>query len=140
MRTSASGTSRSPRGTDSEARELELLGVVFGQEPQRFRAKVLEFDRGARLRRAARLSGLLLGGALLSVPIPGWHLVGVPGFLVASVVLGLRRLRQDRLVESISGPCPACGEVPEIALPGTVRFPLTLPCPRCGEYLTLSEA
>jgi hypothetical protein len=126
-----------PRG--GAAREIELTAEVFGHEPGRYRARTREFDRAARVRRAARVFGLLLAGALISLPIPAWHLIGVPGFLIAAIVMGVRRLREERVVESAVGLCPACGDASNLDLPDTVRFPHTLPCPRCGEYVRLSQ-
>jgi hypothetical protein len=77
--------------------------------------------------------------ALLSVPLPGWHFAGVPGFLIASLVLARRRLRQEFEFESVRGPCPACRSDQEHAVPGAARFPLVVPCPGCGEFLQLQE-
>jgi hypothetical protein len=120
-------------------RSLELDAEVFGHAPVAVRARVVDLDPPARVRRALRPALPLVGGALLSAAIPGWHFIGVPAFVVAALVLGLRRLRQARIVESVSGPCPACGEPVEWAVPGAVRFPDTFPCPRCREFVRLRE-
>jgi hypothetical protein len=121
-------------------RSLELRAEVFGQEPAVANARVVDLDRKHRLGRALRIALLMLIGALLSLPIPVWHLIGVPGFVIAAVVLGARRLRQDRVVESVSGPCPACHESVDYAVPDNARFPETFPCPRCSEFVRLQES
>jgi hypothetical protein len=121
-------------------RNLELKAEVFGHEPTLASARVVELGRKRRVVRALRIALLLLGGALLSLPIPVWHLVGVPGFVIGAVVLGARRLRQTRLVESVSGPCPACHESVEYAVPDSVRFPEAFPCPVCREFVKLGES
>jgi hypothetical protein len=120
-------------------RELELRAEVFRHAPGVARARVLELDRRARLGRALRVVLPLLAGALLSLPIPAWHLVGVPGFAIAALVFGVRRWRQPRVVEQVEGGCPACGEKVRWAVPDSARFPDTYPCPRCREFVKLSE-
>jgi hypothetical protein len=120
-------------------RALELSAEVFGHEPVTVRARVVELDRAARLRRALRIALPFLGGALVSAPIPGWHFIGVPAFAGAALVLGLRRLRQERIVASVAGPCPACREPVGYAVPDSVRFPDIFPCPRCGDFVKLQE-
>ena len=121
-------------------RSLELRAEVFGQEPAVASARVIDLDRKRRVGRALRIALLMLMGALVSLPIPVWHLIGVPGFLIAAVILGARRLRQDRFVESVSGPCPACHESVDYPVPDGARFPDTFPCPRCSEFVRLQES
>ena len=121
-------------------RSLELRAEVFGQEPAVASARVVDLDRKHRVGRALRIALLMLMGALVSLPIPVWHLIGVPAFLIAAVVLGARRLRQDRFVESVSGTCPACREPVDYPVPDGARFPDTFPCPRCSEFVRLQES
>jgi len=111
---------------------VEVAASVWGHEPARFHAVVRHFSQAERRARARRALLLLLLGALLSVPIPGWHFVGVPGFLAAAVVIARRRLRQELRIESLSGRCPACGAEQTLAPP---ELPASVPCAGCGEYL-----
>ena len=90
------------------------------------------------MRRALWIGLPLLGLALLSLPIPGWHFIGVPGFAIASFVLARRRLAQELEIEEMSGPCPACASAQAYPVPGAAPFPLTLACPGCQEFLKLS--
>lgn len=117
---------------------LSLRASCYGSEPVRFAARVVALDRAARGRRAAAVFFPLLAGALLSLPVPGWHLLGVPGFAIAAVVLGRRRLRQTRIVEAIEGPCPSCRGRPDYPVPGP-DLPFTVRCPSCGEFLNVRE-
>jgi hypothetical protein len=116
---------------------MEIETSVHGHEPTVFEAVAQRFDAAQRRARARRVFFPLLLGALLSVPIPGWHFVGVPGFLVAAILMARRRLRQEILVESVSGRCPACG-VEQTLEAGLDGLPASLPCPACGEFLQLS--
>jgi len=118
-------------------RELALAAEAYGHEPGRLVARVNDFDRAARWRRSARVSVPLMLGALLSVPIPGWHFAGVPGFLVAAFVFGRRRLNQPYEVTSLEGACPACSNPQSFEPPA--GFPVRLPCPGCGEFLKIDE-
>ena len=118
--------------------ELRLAARSHGREPSSLRARVTRYDRPARVRRAAAVFFPLLAAALVSIPIPGWHLAGVPGFLIAAFVLGRRRLRQELAIESIEGPCPACAADREYPPAERSAFPMTVRCPACGEFLKLS--
>ncbi len=118
--------------------ELPLAAESHGREPSRLLARVAPYDRPARLRRAAAIFLPLLAAALVSLPIPGWHFAGVPGFLIAAFVLGRRRLRQAFAIDSIEGPCPACALDREYAPADSGAFPMTVRCPSCGEFLKLS--
>lgn len=117
---------------------MELRAEVYGHEPERFLAEAQHFEPAERRARARRVFLPLLLGALLSLPIPGWHFVGVPGFLVAAFLIAARRRRQEFLIESLSGRCPACGAEQALASLGLDALPASLPCPGCGEYLQLS--
>ncbi|MBW2279352.1 MAG: hypothetical protein JRG76_10730 [Deltaproteobacteria bacterium] len=116
---------------------LELRAEVWGHEPGRMRARVTLFTPAQRRARARRVLLLLLLGALLSAPIPGWHFVGVPGFIAGAVILSRRRRRQEVLVHSLGGTCPACGGEQEIERAGFESLPASVPCPGCGEFLKL---
>ena len=118
-------------------REIELSAEAYGHEPSRLRGYVVDYDRRMRLRRAAAISAPLFAGALLSIPIPGWHFIGAPGFGIAAFVLGRRRLRQAWEMSSLEGPCPACEA--QQSLPSPSELPASVVCPGCGEYVKVSE-
>ncbi len=116
---------------------MEVRAEVYGHEPVSFRAQAQYFSPAERRARARRAFLPLLLGALLSLPIPGWHLVAVPGFLVAAFLIARKRRRQELQIHSLQGRCPACGEEQEIAQAGLDALPASLPCPGCGEFLKL---
>ena len=117
---------------------MEVRAEVYGHEPVSFRAQAQHFSPAERRARARRAFLPLLLGALLSLPIPGWHLVAVPGFLVAAFLIARKRRRQELHIESLSGRCPACGEGQMLTPSGLDELPTSLPCPGCGEYLQIS--
>ena len=97
---------------------------------------------GRRVARALRVASGLWGAALLAVFIPIAHFVLVPTLLVLGAVLGALRLRQDRVIVSVVGPCPRCGRAGEFPL-DTRRATsqrLTLPGCHTNEDLTLDGA
>jgi len=115
--------------------------TAYGKDPSILEVTLVEFDRATRARRAAKISLPLLAGAIESVPVPGWHFVGVPGLLGASIVMGRRRWRQRARIESLAGDCPACG-VPIAQEPpaelGSADVELArMRCEPCGEFLKL---
>ncbi len=121
-------------------REFELRAESHGCEPSGVRGRVTHFNRGERVRRAAKIFFPLLAAALASLPIPAWHLAAVPGFLIAALVLGVRRLRQSERVEALEGPCPACARGQTFPIPERLVLPLTLRCSACGEFVKLQSA
>ena len=122
---------------DTSPPELSLAASCYGRPDVEFVARVVHFDAATRWRRALSVAGLLVGGAIVSLPIPGWHFLGVPGCLVCAVWLGRRRFRERLRVDSAEGPCPACGAATRVS-PGT-ELPFTQACPACGEFLKLSQ-
>jgi hypothetical protein len=142
------GTSAEPSHTGGAApsrvpgssRERRAVTVeTFGHEPVDLACEVERHDRASRIRRSLGTAGAMLGGAVLSLPIPGWHFVAVPAFLVAAVVLGLRRLRQEQSIGAISGACPACGTTLALRVSPATRFPHTVTCPHCRSFLKLRD-
>ncbi|MEE8558205.1 MAG: hypothetical protein V3T14_10005 [Myxococcota bacterium] len=110
---------------------------TYGRPTSTFSVDVTSLNRRRRLGRAARISLPLLLGAMVSLPVPAWHLFAVPGFLIAAGVLGVRRLREHELLGPIRGSCPACETPQELPPPPGRRFPFVAPCPGCGAYLTV---
>jgi hypothetical protein len=123
------------RAQAAELAQFPLQAESYGCVPQKLEARAQHFGRAARMRRAGRLAGLLFLGALLSAPIPLLHLVSVPGFLAAAVWLGVKRLRQHSAIEAVSGPCPACGQPQQYAVPPEASFPLVTTCPGCRDFI-----
>ena len=121
-------------------REFELRAESHGCEPSAVRARTTQFTRGERIQRAAKIFFPLLVAALASLPIPGWHLAAVPGFLIAALVFGGRRLRQSERVEALEGSCPACTREQVFPVPERLGLPLTLRCPACGEFVKIRKA
>ena len=119
--------------------QIELEATSYACEATRLRSAVEHYGRSERLRRTAWTAGPLLGGALLSLPVPGWHFIGVPGFLVASVVLGRQRWREACRFEPARGACPACRSQQALEIPRGSVLPATVICPGCGAFVKLSQ-
>jgi hypothetical protein len=119
--------------------EVRLQATVYQHAASELKADVSVYGRRDRWRRAFTSALPLVGGAIITLPIPPLHFFSVPGCLVAAVVIALRRLKEERVFESALGPCPACGKHLELKLPSSKLPPYTLPCPGCGEFLKLSE-
>jgi len=120
--------------------EQRLLEAhCYMQDATSFVGQLETFDTTARWRRALGIAALLVGGAIVSVPVPGWHFLGVPGFLVGAVVMARKRLAQHYRLHCAEGPCPACSQRTQLQLPAAAKLPVTLACPSCGEFLKLSD-
>lgn len=100
-------------------------------------AVVVEHAVRARIARAlgAWLACWLL--AALSVFIHILHLFLVPGFLVAGVVLGIKRLRERSSLVRLEGPCPRCKVPRTREAMGAFRDACRVHCDTCGHSATL---
>ena len=119
--------------------EVSLEAETYQRPAARLVAQVSVYGPRDRWRRALSTALPLLGGALVTLPIPPLHFFSVPAFLVAAVVVFQRRLREERVFESARGPCPACSKLLDLRPPSGKLPPYLLPCPGCGEFLKLSE-
>ncbi|MCP4005138.1 MAG: hypothetical protein GY725_13165 [bacterium] len=118
--------------------ERILNASTYGKEPTRILLRVIEYERGERIGRAARIGLPLLGGAFISLFIPAiGHVLGIPGFLAASVFFSIRRLRQHESVDSLTGECPACQKEQSFPADAELSLPVTLRCPACAEFLKI---
>src|SRR5262245_39554706 len=113
--------------------QLALRAESYGTEPTRLEATVEEYEPAMRTRRAAIAFVPLFLGALITVPLPGIHLITVPGLAFLAFQLGRQRLRQRYRVDAVRGPCPACHLPQDLPVAPAAEFPVTLPCPGCGE-------
>ncbi len=117
--------------------ERTLRATTYAKPPSALKARVVEYPRSERLRRAGAIFLPLFGAALLSLFIPAWHFVGVPGFLILAVVLARRRLAEATALEALDGSCPACGDAQSFAPPSKFELPVTLRCPGCSAFVKL---
>jgi hypothetical protein len=120
--------------------ERSLRATAYDKAPTELVAESVEYAAAERWKRAALIFVPLFAGALASLPVPGWHLFAVPGFLIAAFVFGARRLRQTESVTALRGVCPACGAEQSFAAPGRLVLPSTLNCPGCSEFVKIAEA
>jgi hypothetical protein len=118
------------------SREVSLRTSTHGFEPSRFGARVNEFTRGDRARRALRRFLPIFGVACCVVLIPP-HLPWITTVTITGAVLAFQRYREEREILDVRGPCPACAAeqtlTPPAALPAIQR------CPSCGAFLKLEE-
>jgi hypothetical protein len=124
-------------GAPTQIRRLRVES--YGHDSGLLECDVRSYGRAARAGRALVLGSALVVAAALSVPIPGWHFVAVPGFLLAAFRLAARRLRQEHAFLCARGPCPACGERQRFAIPAALELPHTLACPSCRAFLKLCD-
>jgi uncharacterized protein (DUF983 family) len=66
------------------------------------------------------------------------HFVFVPAALLAGIILGAIRLRQDRIFRAASGRCPFCGTEQGFEVMGRFTLPKKLYCRNCGRELLLT--
>jgi hypothetical protein len=117
--------------------EKVLRASTYAKPPTSITARLTEYERSERLRRASGIFLPLFGAALVSLFIPVWHLVGVPGFLIVAFVLARGRFGQATAVDSVEGTCPSCEELQCFAPPSSSELPVTLRCPGCSAFVKL---
>jgi hypothetical protein len=112
--------------------------TAFGASPTGAKVTIAAQTMGRRVARALRVLGGLWGAALLAVFIPIAHFVLVPTLLVLGAVLGALRLRQDRVIVSVVGPCPRCGRAGAFPLDTRRVTSQRLTCPGCHTNVDLT--
>ena len=111
--------------------------TAFGFAPRPATALVIEQSTAAVARSfvgARHFWGLALGGLF----IPVAHLILVPVFLAAGIILAIKRSREERRLAEVRGPCPRCGA--QQVFKGSGRFAngRSLDCPACHGTFALA--
>lgn len=97
---------------------------------------IQELEPRDRLKRAATFFGGGLLAALILLPIPIVHFVGVPGALVVGSGLALWQLTRRQRVDAAEGACPYCAVTQRFFIGmGAPRFPLEVSCCNCLQPL-----
>lgn len=117
-------------------REAVVRASTYGHEPAQLSARIAEYARGDRARRALRRFLPIFGAAFGVLLIPP-HLVWWTIVTVTGGILGLQRYRQEREILELSGPCPECAAAQTLPPPGAL--PAIQRCPSCGAFLKLEE-
>jgi hypothetical protein len=120
--------------------EVPAQLTAFGHPSQPAQAVILEQAPGQRFARTLAGLGMFWGLALASVFIPVAHFVLVPTFVVAGIVLAIKRAREDRRLLLVRGACPRCGAVQELRPGGRFVDGRSFDCPKCHGNLTLATA
>jgi hypothetical protein len=118
--------------------EVPAQLTAFGHPPQPAQAVILEQAPGQRFARTLAGLGMFWGLGLASVFIPVAHFVLVPTFVVAGIVMAVKRAREDRRLLLVRGACPRCGAVQELRPGGRFVDGRSFDCPKCHGNLTLA--
>ncbi|MBI5451628.1 MAG: hypothetical protein HY940_09765 [Gammaproteobacteria bacterium] len=102
--------------------------------------QLTRFEPRERLQRAVRMLGICWGLALAAVFVPIVHFILVPGFLVAGVVMAIRRYRQPTEPNGLHGQCPGCQRAVVLRLEAGETLPQWKYCPECNAGLQLLPA
>ena len=111
--------------------------TAFGHPPCWVTAVVIEQTRSQRFGRALASLGICWALALGGLFIPVAHFILVPTFVVAGIVVAIRRAREDRRLLLLHGACPRCGAAQEFKPGGRFATGRSIDCPKCHGTLTL---
>jgi hypothetical protein len=114
--------------------------TAFGFPSQDAAAVIVEQTPAQRAMRVLMGLGFFWGLALCGLFIPVAHFILVPTFVVAGIVVALRRAREDRRLILVRGACPRCGAQHEFRPGGRFESGRSIPCPHCHGNLTLVAA
>jgi len=114
--------------------------TAFGFPSQDAAAVIVEQTPAQRAMRVLMGLGFCWGLALCGLFIPVAHFILVPTFVVAGIVVALRRAREDRRLILVRGSCPRCGAQQEFRPGGRFESGRSIPCPHCHGNLTLVAA
>jgi len=118
--------------------ETEASLTAFGHPPCWVTAVIIEQAPPQRLGRALAGLGMCWALALGGLFIPVAHFILVPTFLVAGIVVAVKRAREDRRLILIRGACPRCGAAQEFKPGGRFTTGRSVDCPKCHGILTLA--
>jgi len=117
--------------------ETQASLTAFGHPPSWVTAVVVEQTRPQRLGRALAGLGMCWALALGGLFIPVAHFILVPTFVVAGIVVAIKRAREDRRLLLLRGACPRCGAAQEFKPGGRFATGRSVDCPKCHGTLTL---
>jgi hypothetical protein len=100
-------------------------------------AVIIEQTPPQRLGRALAGLGMCWALALGGLFIPVAHFILVPTFVVAGIVVAVKRAREDRRLLLLRGACPRCGAAQELKPGGRFVTGRSVDCPKCHGTLTL---
>jgi len=123
---------------DAPTEQLTGELYLFGFPKTAARVTIARHAPGDRAKRAAQALAALWGVAALAILVPIAHFVLVPGFFVAGIVVGLRKLTEPATVTGVSGVCPRCGEERAFEVGGRLRAGSKASCPACHNQLDLT--
>jgi hypothetical protein len=116
--------------------EVGVSASTHGHEPTRLAAKIAEYGRGDRFRRALRRFLPIFGVGCACLLIPP-HVPWLLGFTLVGSVLATQRLKQASEILSLAGTCPGCAA--EQTLDPPLELPAIKRCPGCGAFLKLER-
>jgi len=130
-------------GQSAPGRELKSMTeqqrpvsiTAFGATPAPGTATIVEQTPGERTLRTLSGIGMFWALALGGLFIPVAHFVLVPAFLIAGIVMGIKRSREDRRLLAVSGACPRCGIEQRFRVGGRFFDGRAFGCPRCHNNL-----
>ena len=111
--------------------------TAFGHPPCWVTAVVIEQTRSQRFGRALAGLGMCWALALGGLFIPVAHFILVPTFVVAGIIVAIKRAREDRRLLLLRGACPRCGAAQEFKPGGRFVTGRSVDCPKCHGTLTL---
>ena len=117
-------------------RDVSLRATTHGFEPTRLAARINEFAKRDRARRALRRFLPIFGVACAVVVIPP-HVPWITAVTITGAVLAFQRYREERAILDVRGPCPACDA--EQTLEALKVLPAIQRCNACGAFLKLEE-
>lgn len=90
-----------------------------------------------RCKRAAAIFGILLASAIVSVLIPVFHFVLVPGLIIGSFVMAYLRFKEKASVDLSSLNCPECNKSLDKKSAALHENSLRLFCYECRKNIAL---
>jgi len=114
--------------------------TTFSHDSQKARASIamLSLSQSDRFITAFKKSSLFFALAIGSVFLPVLHFVLVPTFLIVTVIVFMKGMKQTSWVVTGYTQCPQCKKWVEIS-PQYYTEPLRTSCSQCGERLLLKK-
>lgn len=124
--------------------ELITRNILFksqsGGETTAAEMRIATFTEKEQKARAIKSLLIFWAIAVVFALIPIVHLIAVPAFLIAGVVVARRRWGTEKEGRDAEGACPACGKDIKLDLDKNSELPQWHNCPDCMRPLELQPA
>jgi hypothetical protein len=108
-------------------------------EPTEGFIEIESWDLKERQKRATKWSLMFFGFGIVSVLVPIFHFILVPGFIISSPIAYFFFMRQQSMIIGGEGVCPNCLQTFKIARSSN-KIPMDDKCDKCNGWVRITSS